>query len=151
MISRAYVVTMPSSEEGGSNPVDILVQDDPGSPAAPVSPSGGGQYWEVRGRPIRFETLAADGATGGFVPLANLGLVVSVVQLGSAAPALIPSVQLSESISTIASDLGTPFADPDGQPAIRLTGSGSTEGVAFLVTVQIAQAQDEDRQPRQIG
>ncbi len=147
MITRAYVVTMPEGE-AAATPVDILVQDDPGSPADPVV--GVGSYYEVRGRPIRFETVEADGVVGGFVPLMNLGMMFAITSIGNV-PAPVPAVQLSESLSTLGADIGAAFADPNGLPAIRLTGSGDTEAGVYLVTVQIAQAQDEDKAPRRNG
>ena len=146
MITRAYVVTMPSGE-GATTPVDILIQDDPGTEDAP---GGDGAYYEWRGRPVRFETVAADGVTGGFVPRMSLGLTLGLTAIGTG-PVEMPAVQLSASLATLAADLGTPFPDPNGKPAIRLTGNTGTASVVYLLTVQIAQAQDEDQAPRRNG
>ncbi len=154
MITRAYVITMATGGEGGGDPdapVDILIQDAPGAQTSPVVTADGAEYYEWRGRPVRFETTAADGVAGGFVPLMNLGLTFAITAIGSTPAAAVPAVQLSESLATLAADIGAAFPDPGGEPAIRLTGSSAIEGRVYLLTVQIAQAQDEDQAPRRNG
>ncbi len=149
MITRTYVVQMPGSETPTA-PVDILVQSAPGTTNAPVISGGTGAYYEVRGRPLRIPVLAAQGQGAGFVPRLTLGLAVSLVPLSTAAngPDL-PGVQLSASLASLASLDGTiaipAFADPGGQPAIRLTGSANTEGHFYLLTLQVPEGKDEDR------
>ncbi len=149
------MVQMPAGGEGGDT-LDILVQD-PGSPSAPVL--GGdtivnGAYYEWRGRPIRLETLAADGATGGFVPRTRLGLKFSIVEITSGTAGALPGVQLSASLASLASTDAGPtinipaFADPSGEPVIRLRNSADSAEGFFMVSVEISEAKDEDRSPQ---
>lgn len=144
MISRTYVVLMPSSETA-TTPVNIFVQDQPGTIDAPIS-QGSAAYFEWRGRPVRFETTSED---DGFVPRLRLGMSVSVVPLVSVATPIstvVPSVALSESLVPDLSILTVPvLADPSGMPAIQLTGSAATAAHAYLVSLEIMQAKDEDR------
>jgi hypothetical protein len=155
MISRTYVVQMPEGSEFG-NTLDILVRDDPGAPDAPVlggANASSGAYYEWRGRPLRFETIAADGASGGFVPRLALGFSLSIVPVDDTSEAItIPSVQLSESlVGTLAStDTGPTinipsFADPNDLPAIQLVNSETSAGLFFLVSLQVMEQKDEDR------
>jgi len=147
MISRTYVVLMPSGG-AAATPVNIFVQDDPGTPDQPVS-QGSAAYFEWRGRPMRFETVADDGAANGFVPRLRLGFGLSVVPLVSEATPIstvVPSVALSASLVPDLSILLVPvLPDPSGMPVIQLTGSTSTAGHTYLVTIQIMEAKDEDR------
>lgn len=149
MISRTYVVQMPSGESPAT-PLDILVQSDPGTTDAPVVAGGTGAYYELRGRPLRIPVLAAQGQSAGFVPRLNLGFSLSLIPLSVAVggPAL-PGVQLSASLASLASVDGTipipAFADPGGEPVIRLTGSADTLGLFFLLALQVAEGKDEDR------
>lgn len=145
MISRLYIVKMPQESPG--TPLDILVQANPGSKDAPVD-TGDGAYYELRGRPLRLETLVGD---TGFVPRLRLGFTVSITSLGTA-PTRRPGVQLSESLvgdlsSTDAGPaLNVPvLPDPGGEPVIRLNGANSTAGNYYLVALQCAQAADDDR------
>jgi len=144
MISRTYVVLMPSGGDAAV-PVNVFVQNDPGTIAAPVS-QGSAAYFEWRGRPLRFETVAGD---PGFVPRLRLGFGLSVVPLVSLTTpisTLVPSVALSESLVPDLSILTVPvLADPSGMPAIQLTGSTDTAGHTYLVTLQVMDARDEDR------
>ena len=144
MISRTYVVLMPSGGEAAT-PVNIPVQDDPGLPTAPAT-QGSAAWFEWRGRPLRFETVAGD---PGFVPRLRLGFGFSIVPLVSLATPIstvVPSVAFSESLVQDMSILTMPvLADPSGMPAIQLTGSSSTAGHTYLVTLQIMEAKDEDR------
>ena len=147
MISRTYVVLMPSGE-AASTPVNIFLQDDPGTIDAPVS-QGSAAYFEVRGRPVRFETVFADGVANGFVPRLALGYSLSVTPLVSAATpiaASVPAVALSQSLVPDQSILTVPvLADPSGMPAIQLQGSSDTQSHVVLVSLQIMEAKDDDR------
>lgn len=154
MISRTYVVVMPEAES--ATPLDILVQDDPGTQADPVVAGGDGAYYELRGRPLRVPVEAgasppsAAAVGAGFVPRLRLGFSLSVVPLASAIVTDVPGVRLSESLISLASTDGGPlinvpsFADPAGGPAIRLTGGAETAGVFFLVSLVVNEAKDED-------
>lgn len=146
MLSRTYVVVMAPVDGGDPTaPVDILVQNDPGSVDARVTTADGAIYYEWRGRPIRFETVAADGAAGGFVPRARLGCQISVTCLGAGNPAAVPAVKLSASLSSVVDDVfGAPFADPNGMPAIRLASATNIASIAYLVSLQIPDAKDDE-------
>ena len=149
MISRTYVVSMPAGEDAAI-PVNLFVQDDPGTIDAPVS-QGSASYFELRGRPLRFETTAEDGVVNGFVPRLTLGFGLSVVPLVSLATPIstvVPSVALSASLIPDISILTVPvLADPSDMPAIQLTGSTDTASHVYLVTLQVMEAKDEDRSP----
>lgn len=144
MISRTYVVNMPAGGDAAV-PVNIFVQNDPGTIDAPVS-QGSASYFEWRGRPLRFETVFGD---AGFVPRLTLGFGLSVVPLVSLTTPIatvVPSVALSQSLVPDLSILQVaPLADPSDMPAIQLTGSSSTASHAYLVTLQVMEAKDEDR------
>lgn len=147
MISRTYVVLMPTDEEA-TTPVNIFVQDDPGTPSLPVS-QGSAAYFEWRGRPIRFETVAADGVAGGFVPRLRLGFSYSLAPLVSQRSpntTAVPSVAFSESLIPDISILSVPvLADPSGMPVIQLTGTADTASHTYVLSLQIMEAKDEDR------
>jgi hypothetical protein len=148
MISRTYVVQMPGGGEAGHQ-LDILVQDDPGTQSDPVVLSSGA-YYEVRGRALRIPVLAAAGASAGFVPRLQLGFSISVTPIGDTVTS-IPAVQLSASLASLAStDTGPTiaipaFADPNGQPAIRLTSDTDSDAGFFVVSLLISEQKDEDR------
>ena len=149
MISRLYVVKMPT--EVSTNPVDILVETNPGSQAAPVVSGTDGAYYEWRGRPIVLPNPSGDSS---FVPRFRLGFEVSITPYGNAMSQSTPSVQLSASLASVSSTDAGPtisvpaFADPAGGAAIRLIGGVSsgitTAGLVYLVSVQIPEAKDED-------
>lgn len=144
MISRLYIVKMPT--EVNTTPIDILVENDPGTQDDPVVAAGDGAYYEWRGRPIVLPNPAGDSS---FVPRFRLGFEVSVSPYSNAIVTDLPGVQLSESLASISSTDGGPlisvpsFPDPAG-PAIRLVGGVGTAGKVFMVSVQIPEAKDED-------
>ncbi len=148
MITRTYIVQMPS--EGADTPLDILVTSAPGSQSAPALP-GDGKYYECRGRPLRIPVLAAAGPDEGFVPRTRLGFVVSITPIAADIQTDLPGVQLSESLASLASTDSGPsiniptLADPNGEPAIRLTGGDGTQGLFYVVTLMCPEAKDEDR------
>ena len=150
MISRTYVVLMPASS--ATTPLDILVQNSPGTQAVPIVAGGDGAYYELRGRALRIPVLAAAGAAGGFVPRLRLGFSVAVVRINSAIVTDLPGVKLSASLISLASTDSGPtiavpaFPDPNGLPAIRLTGGAGTSGGFFLVSLRLNEAKDEDRE-----
>lgn len=151
MLSRLYIVQMPG--ESPTTPLDILVQSNPGSPSAPVV-TGEGKYYELRGRDLRLEALAADGAAGGFVPRLRLGFTVSVTPYSANESVAVPGVQLSESLvgDLSSTDSGPSInipvlSDPNGEPVIRLVGSSDTNGLFYLVSLQANEAR-EDNRPR---
>ncbi len=147
MISRTYVVMMPGDSHP-TDPVNIYVQDAPGTPEQPVEQEDA-CYFEWRGRPIRFETVAADGVAGGFVPRLTLGFAFSIVPLVSLRQpntTVVPSVAFSESLIPDISILSVPvLPDPSDMPAIQLTGTADTASHTYLLTIQIMEAKDEDR------
>lgn len=152
MISRLYVVKMPT--EVSTNPVDILVETNPGSQDAPVTAGTDGAYYEWRGRPISLPNPASDPTT--FIPRFRLGFAVNVMPYGNLLSLAMPSVQLSESLASVSSTDAGPtisvpaFPDPVGGAAIRLIGGVNgvtTAGLVYLVSVQIPEAKDEDRNP----
>jgi len=149
MIVRTYVVKMP--DEVSTNPVDILVQNSPGSQAAPVVSGTDGAYYEVLGRPFRIPVLAAAGVAGGFVPPLRLGFSIAITPLGSAIVTDLPGVQLSASLASLSSTDSGPtisvpaFADPAGGPSLRLVGGAGTAGGIYVVSLFVAEAKDVDR------
>lgn len=153
MLTRTYIVKMPS--EVPTAALDILVQSAPGSQDDPALP-GDGAYYEWRGRPLRLETLVSAGAAGGFVPRLRLGLLVTITPIVAAVAADVPGVQLSASLASLASTDSGPsiavpaFADPAGEPAIRLVGSSATSGLFYVVTLMCPEAH-EDIAPRKGG
>ena len=147
MIARTYYVVMPTS--GGNVALDIIVEGFPGSQDDPIdignAPAGwnggNGSYYEIRSRPIRLPVQVGD---AGFVPRLNLGWLISVTPIGTAAALALPGVQLSESLQ--ASLNATPLADPSYGPVIRLAGtSAAVGGMALTVQLLIMGAKDEDR------
>ena len=149
MIVRTYVVKMPTSVS--TNPVDILVQNNPGSQSAPVVAGTDGAYYEVLNRPFRIPVLAAAGQAGGFAPPLRLGFSIAVTPIAAAISAAVPGVQLSASLASLAStDTGPTmaipaFPDPVGGPSLRLVGGIATAGLFFLVSMFVAEAKDTDR------
>lgn len=147
------MVLMPTGDEGPPPALDILVQNDPGTQADPVLVAGGGAYYETRGRPVRIPVLAAQGQSAGFVPRTRLGISLSIVSISSASSIPVPGTQLSASLASLSSTDAGPtisvptFADPSGQPAIRLQADADNEGEIFLVSLEIMEAKDEDRDP----
>lgn len=156
MISRTYVVKMPTSSP--ATPVDILVQNAPGSQSAPVVAATDGAYYEWRGRPLRIPVLSGGSPpstaaiAAGFVPRFRLGFTVSIVRIAAAIVTDLPGAQLSSSLAALSStDSGptisvTSFPDPAGGPAIRLIGGTGTAGGVFQVTLECPEAKDEDRE-----
>jgi hypothetical protein len=161
-IRRTFLVKMPTVS-GLSPYLDILPEGPVGDPSAPVrkTPAGGttppngwqpftsddGQFYEIRGRTIRFETVDGD---AGFVPRARLGWTLAVTCIDGGDCNIPPVAQLSRSF------LGTPpdaafvnitFADPAYGPVIRLSNSPDTEGGLYSVNLELAEAKDEDRTP----
>jgi hypothetical protein len=155
MICRTYVVKMPTSSS--STPLDILVQDSPGTQDAPIV-VGDAAYYEWRGRPVRIPVESggappsAAAITAGFVPRFRLGCLVSLTPIRTGIASDLPGMQLSSSLASLASTDGGPvinipaFADPAGGPAIRLTGGVGTAGGYYLVALRIPEAKDEDRE-----
>jgi hypothetical protein len=161
-IRRTFLVKMPSVS-GTSPYFDVLAEGPVGDADAPVrlTPAGGttppngwqdfpnddGQFYEIRGRPIRFETVEGE---DGFVPRSRLGWIVSVncIDKNSDGCNIPMVVILSRSF------MGTPpdaaFADitiddPDYGPVIRLINSPDTEGALYSVNIELAEQKDEDR------
>jgi hypothetical protein len=149
MIVRTYVVKMPT--EVSTTPLDILVQNSPGSQATPVVAGSDGAYYEVLARPFRIPVLAAAGQAGGFVPPLRLGFSIAITPLAAAISAAVPGAQLSASLASLAStDVGPSipipaFPDPAGGPSLRLTGGIATAGLFFVVSLFVAEAKDTDR------
>lgn len=148
MISRTYIVLMPTETPTG--PLDILVENNPGTQAAPVVAGGDGAYYEWRGLPLHLPNRVG---TPGFVPRLRLGFEVAVAGISTAIVTDLPGVQLSASLASLSSTDSGPtisvpaFADPVAGPAIRLTGGAGTAGKVFAVTLKVAEARDEDRSP----
>lgn len=145
--------------------MDILVQGPVGTPNAPVRLAAGGttppngwqpfsgddgQFYEIRSRPIRFETEVGD---AGFVPRARLGWQVSAMCIDTDSDGcnVPPVVVLSESIigePPVAAFQAATIADPAYGPVIRLMNSPDVEGVLYSVNFTIEEQKDEDRTPR---
>ena len=148
MIVRTYVVQMPT--EVSTVPLDILVQNNPGSQSAPVVAGGDGAYYEVLNRPFRIPVLASAGQAGGFVPPTRLGFSIAITPCSTGISAAVPGAQLSASLASLAStDTGPTiaipaFADPAGGPSLRLTGGIATAGLFFMVSMFVAEAKDTD-------
>jgi len=151
MIVRTYVVKMPTSVS--TTPVDILVQNSPGSQSAPIVAGGDGAYYEVLGRPFRIPVLAAAGAAGGFVSPLRLGFSIAVTPYSTSIATDLPGAQLSASLASLSSTDAGPtislpaFADPAGGPSLRLIGGAGTAGKFFMVSMFVAQARDTDKSP----
>jgi hypothetical protein len=153
MIVRTYVVKMPT--EVSTTPLDILVQNNPGSQDAPVVAGGDGAYYEVLERPFRIPVLAAAGQAGGFVSPLRLGFSIAITPYSNAVDAVIPGMQLSASLASLSStDTGPTiavpaFPDPAGGPSLRLIGGvtavGTTAGAVYVVSLFVAEAKDADR------
>jgi hypothetical protein len=155
MISRTYVVKMPTSVS--TTALDILVQNNPGTQAAPVVAGSDGAYYEFLGRPLRIPVEAggapptAAAIAAGFVPRLRLGCLVSITPIKASISTDLPGVQLSSSLASLASTDSGPtiavpaLADPSGGPAIRLTGGAGTAGLFFLVSLQVVEGKDSDR------
>lgn len=157
MITRTYVVKMPSTPDTTA-PVDILVQNNPGSQAAPVVTAGDAAYYEWRARPLRIPVMSGGAPPTvaqialGFVPRLRLGCLVSITPIRAAIAGVSPGVQLSATLASLASTDAGPtiavpaLADPAGGPSIRLIGGAATSGLFFLVTLEAPEARDEDRE-----
>lgn len=156
MISRLYVVQMPSSESAAT-PLDILVESQPGTKAAPIVPAFGA-YYEWRGRPLRVPVHSggapptAAAIAAGFTPRVRLGFHVTITPYGTAIATDLPKVQLSESLAgdLSSTDVGPSIsipvlADPAGEPVIRLIGGAATASLFFLVALVCPEGKDEDR------
>ena len=173
MINRVYVVQLaPGSQQGTWLDLDICVAGPVGSLTAPVrdiasfpglacttppagwvANCGASQYFELRGRTLRLETLFG---ANGFTPRSNLGAIVSVSMYyrgaGSIPTYLVPPFQLSASLAyTGTTPLALPvFADPAYGPVIRLHNDGALQDVAdpsgavYIVNFSLPQRKDED-------
>ena len=143
---RTYVVKMPTASPTGA--LDILVSTDPGEQSAPVTASTDGAYYEVLGRPVRFETESGD---TGFVPRLYAGFAVTITPIQASGQITLPGVQLSASLASLAStdsspDIAVPaLADGAGGPMIRLIGTADTAGDFFLVSLFIEDFATHDR------
>lgn len=140
---------MPNSV--ATNPLDILVQNNPGTKTAPVVAGGDGAYYELRGRPLRVPNPVG---SAGPVPRLRLGFSLSIVQVLAAVSGTFPGAQLSASLAALAAGSTIPvptFTDPAGGPAIRLVGGtigeASTAGQIYIVSLLISEPKDEDRDP----
>jgi len=144
MINRTYICKLDSSIAT----LDIMVRDLAGTQALPVASAAAygaanvtaapadwialcltGAYYEVRGRTLRLEQLAAAGAAAGFVPRTRLGWDISVYPIVHAAlngnSGLLPTIGLSASLAAEFGDAAvitepTVFPDPTYGPVIRL-------------------------------
>lgn len=155
MITRTYIVKMPTSSP--TTPLDILVMNSPGTQAVPIVAGTDGAYYEWRGRPLRIPVLSggapptAAQIAAGFVPRLRLGFIVVVTPISAAIATDLPGVQLSSSLASLASTDAGPtlnipaFADPGGNPSIRLIGGAGTAAKFFAVTLMCPEASDEDR------
>lgn len=166
MISRTYIGRMSNVE---ATSLDIAVQNFPGTQAAPIAggtnkaavPSAAtGAYYELRGRPIRFEQLALVGgaANPAFVRRARLGWRISTYIYGTTSTLLMPSTVLSASIvnSLDSTEAGGPIIatsalpDPVYGPTIRLVNSAALAAFGAAIVVvhfDILEPKDEDRDP----
>lgn len=148
MISRQYVVKMPN--EVPTNPIDILVQNNPGTQAAPVVAGGDGAYYEWRGRPLRVPNPSSSAS---YVQRFRLGFSATLTPISTSIVTDLPGVQFSASLAKLSSTDSGPtisvptFADPAGGPAIRLTGDTGTGGKVFVLSLTLPEAKDEDRNP----
>jgi hypothetical protein len=149
VISRQYVVLMPNEES--TTPIDILVQNNPGSQAAPVVAGGDGAYYEWRGRPLRIPNPSTVAAS--YVQRFRLGFLVGLLRINNSIVTDLPGVQFSASLAKLSSTDAGPtisvpaFADPAGGPSIRLIGGAGTAGGIFVLTLSLPEPKDEDRDP----
>lgn len=181
MINRTYVVKVPTARQGPPPPsLDICVNWPTGSAAAPVcdpatyplafttppagwvAANGTGAYYEIRGRTIPLERLAAVGAAGGFTPRCNLGYLLSIYPAmaydveNAADPTItynMPNVLLSASLrAALGGDANAPaaipqvaLADPAYGPVIRIyQADAAMYMVTYMVHFSIFERQDED-------
>jgi len=176
MIHRQYVCKLAVVGETFP-PLDIMVQmpgtylapvDNPAlfvgigtaAPAAWQALCGANWYYEVRGRSLRIEHLAAAGAAAGFTPRMRLGAPISIIPLDDQAglagvTGAIPPVSISASLApnpisavALGAEIGA-FPDPAYGPVIRLRNAavlyGAQRGnIYFLVSLGLAENQDED-------
>lgn len=161
MIHRQYFVLMPSNASSMTS-IDILPRQV-GTMAAPMRIAAGGtappagwgvfgavnadgQVAELRGRPINFETVAADAA---FNPRFGLGFSLSIMPADSGSDGCVtpPTYQLSASLlGTLAAPFNVAqIADPAYGPAIRLLNNPDVQGRVFIVTLSVAEPRDDDR------
>lgn len=147
MISRTYIVKMPTS--ASTTPVDIFVQNNPGTQAAPVIQADAA-YYEWRGLPL---ALPNPSGSTGFVPRFRLGFTLAVAPYGTAISTDTPATQLSASLASLSSTDSGPtisvpaFPDPTGGASIRLIGGAGTAGKVFMVSLKVNETKDEDRNP----
>lgn len=173
MINRTYVVKTPSTGRSSSGYVDICVQSNVGSRSLPVAdpinygagnvtapPSGwvavcgDAAYYEIRGRELRLEHLAAAGVAGGFTPRTNLGFRLAITPYGTTAVQTITaSATLSTSLLTqVGGDTGNviasiTLADPSYGPVIRIYAPQNGGGLltrTLLVHFDIMERKDDD-------
>jgi hypothetical protein len=167
-IRRTYLVKMPTT--AGTSPFfDVLPEGPVGTPSAPVRltppngttppngwqdfPNDNGQFYEIRGRTIRFETEEGD---DGFVPRARLGWIVSVMCIDGDSDGcnIPPVVILSRSFIGTPPDsafVGITVDDPSYGPVIRLINSPDTEGALYSVNLELEEQKDEDRSHVGVG
>jgi hypothetical protein len=131
------------------------------APAAWQAVCGANWYYEARSRILRLEHLAAAGAAAGFTPRGRLGAQISIVRLENSVPVApvpggIPAISASASLAVnpisnvaLGAEIGA-FADPAYGPVIRLHNSADLfgerqqVGIYFLVSLGLAENQDED-------
>jgi hypothetical protein len=169
MINRTYIVKTPSARALFT---DICLRSPMGTRLAPVAdtatypgstppPAGwvaacdDGAYYEVRGRPLRFEHLFAEGAVGGFTSRFNLGFHLSIVPYGvsagvaSAITGVLPSQSL---LAAVGGDVdgaiaASNLADPAYGPVIRVYNPTFSQGqvsALYVVSLSIAERKDDD-------
>ena len=181
MINRTYIVYPPTDREY----IDICVRANTGTRLAPVADPltfpgatppptgwvaacGTGAYYEIRGRTIPFQALAAVGAAGGFTQRTNLGFILSMTPYGQqilAGQGPIVAIQngvlLSASLlAAVGGDTGGAIpsiilADPTygvAQPVIRVFSPYeiNTEGNlhnCYVLNFSILERKDEDFSP----
>ena len=159
MISRTYICLLPN--QGGVD-LDIALQNAPGTQAAPVGTGGvaasaaNGAYYELRGRPVRFEQLAlltGGGANPAFVRRARLGWRIAAY-IWNSSVARSPSFLLSNSVvqSLVSTEGGTivnpsTLADPGYGPTLRIINHADLATKYLFVHFDIMEAKDDDRDP----
>jgi hypothetical protein len=179
MINRTYVVKAPYAARDSF--VDICVQATMGTrlvpvadptlfpPGASITPPptgwaaacGDAAYYEIRGRTLRFDHLAGEGAVGGFTERTHLGFILSVTPYGdpiaTANWAISDGAQLSASLlaavggDTAGAIAAANLADPVygvAQPVIRIykpvfAGEG-TRAKLYIVNFSVMERKDED-------
>jgi hypothetical protein len=178
-VNRTYIVDLPWDDITGPSlltQMDIVLEI-PGSPELPVmasggtdvttpppgwlntsgAPTGNGAYYEVRGRPVRFESVDGD---PNFVPRGRLGYRIDCCWLDSSGtgsgdsptdgvPMITPSKSITgDGAAGIAGVMDFTFADPSYGPVLRINGANITkQGLRLQVNLSLFEARDEDRNP----